>query len=403
MARRPKAEVPTTRLLALTAVVLASAADPVVAESAASDNSLIESLTQQKTVAELRQAIAEAEKAALLAALPASDAKGAAGDVSLSDQAGYFGELIAHASVAEAARAIVQRLTALDQSQPIIVTHETDLGAKFLRWRLIMDRLDGYKSAFENISGRLPNSNGKQVKRTADVSEQTNGDGNGFGTAASLIAIPPVLGGLAEIASFFKSDLSIQHREVQIENRQLLAEVASQLVPKYEVVLPELNQEPAPGISSKLVEVEDVREKLRTTLIGVTADSVTSTKLRGDFLSLSTAYETYRNAITQDAGNNPAPLFTLALVDQINARESAQRLHLEIVSIGSEMHVEKRPLRPTRISYIGGSVCLYVHFGADDKVLGSGTVQVWQARSFRPRRSDTLTGYDAHAWKTYPP
>ena len=396
---------------------------------------VIEALEKEKKIAELKKAVAEAERDALLAGLPSSDTTGAEGTVTVDDKAGYFAELSAYGTLASAASEIAKNLgdgAGEDGSKSkIILTDEMDLAQKMQLWHLIEGRLDRFDTEFD-----------QQLARTANVTDvDTLGQVEGIG--ALVAGLPALLGGIADIAAFFKVDIEVKGRDVTLAKNALIAEVANALSSNnWSVLLPDLNRSGTGALLTKLdglatkrrqlverrLKIERIVKeplaelsKLRKRLAAKKAELAELKKAKPpdqakidtakreiedledqivpfanietmwkrvakDFDTLLTGYDQYRKAVTEASKDKPAPIESLAIVDVIKGESQASRLHLDIASQGAEIQITKSVWSSGRISYLGGSVCVYFWIDAAGELKGSRSIRLWEGKSFKARK-----------------
>ena len=389
----------------------------------------LEALEREKKIAEFKKEIAEAERDALQARLPTSDSTGPKGEVKVDDKAGYFAELMAYSTLTTAADRIAKDL-AKKPGGKIIVTDEMDLAQKTQLWSLIDGRLDKFETEFKALIERA-----KAVREVDDL-------GAGPEAAGALVAtLPALLGGIADIAAFFRADVELKGRDIVLAQNALVAEVASALADKWTVLLPGLNRAGTGALLTKLdglasqrrelvgerarieqlvkgtlsqlartrkelaekkaeladLSKEDPPDKNKIAAVRAEIDGLEDelvpleivegdwTRLKGDIDALVTGYDLYRTAVTESTKEKPAPIESLAIVDVIRDNRDAHRLHLEIASKGAEIHLTKSAWTSGRISYVGGSVVVYFWIDGEGALKGSDSLPLWEGSSFKAR------------------
>ncbi len=436
-------------LLVMTEATKAQDPDPAPTQPT---DPVIEALEREKKIAELKKGIAEAERDAFLAGLPSSDTTGSPGSVTVDDKAGYYAELTAYGTLATAAGKIATKLGDGSKAK-IILTDEMELAQKMQLWHLIEGRLDRFDTEFA-----------EQLNRTKDVADvdpsleldplmESLGEvlGKLEGVGALVAGIPALLGGIADIAAFFKVDVELKGRDVTLAKRALIAEVASALSKKWTVILPDLNRAGTGALLTKLdglatkrrqlverrLKIERIVKKplaelakLRKKLAAKKAELAQLRKaehpdkpkidavnreiddledqivpfanietawnrLKRDFDTLLTGYDQYRKAVTESTGDKPAPIESLAIVDVIKGESLANRLHLDIASQGGEIHITKSVWSSGRISYLGGSVCVYFWIDEAGTLKGAQSIPLWEGKSFKASKGSEQLNVEA--------
>jgi hypothetical protein len=396
---------------------------------AQTQDSVIAALEREKKIAQLKKEVAEAKRDALLAQLPSSaSTKGATGTVELKAKAGYFAELIAYQTLATAATEIAKDLGEGSQ-QTIVLTHVLDLSQRAQLWRLVKTRLEAFERRFDDL-----------LKTTRDI--QRPEDWKAVERVRTLTAaLPALLGGIADIAAFFKVDREFSARDVKLDENALLAEVAAALRRKgWSVFLPSLDisvrgtlLEKLDRLAAKRTETAKRRRDLEVLLkpylddlakLGKTLDAKTADleklkaatssdresvkrateeveeletqlqpladletfwkRLATDFDALLSGYDEYQKTLTEGSVGKPSVVETLAVVDVIQSQERAHRLLVGIVSQGAEIHVTTG-VWFGRISYVGGSVCIYFWIDPDGVCRGSDSITLWRGKSVKAR------------------
>ncbi len=416
----------TFMMILLLSPVAAQAQDPPPTPT----DPLKEELTREKEIAELRQKIAEAKAATRAAELPTTDTAGLQGSVAVADGAGYFAELVAYGTLAEAASEIATQLAEGSNStskKKIILTDEMELAQKMQLWRLVDGKLDEFGTKFTDLIG----------KTEAVTSIDRLGAPESVGL--TLTSLSSLLGGIADIAAFFKVDVEIKNREIQLAKSALMAEAAKALSKNWTVVLPELTGAGQGALLTKLDNLAGQRKTLtghrrrianlvkphlatlaekRAELAKKEAELAELKKatpvdqpkvkkvrqeiedlenqaqplkniksdwdlLSGEVDGLVAAFDQYRSALTESTAERPAPIESLTIVDVIRAEPNAHRLHLDIASQGAEVHVTKSAWSSGRVSYIGGTVCVYFWIDPQDALQYSDSIPIWRGSSFK--------------------
>lgn len=376
-------------------------------------------LTLEQQRAEALKAIAEANQAAFTASLPSTETTGKAGDVSIGDGAGYYGELLAYYTLSLGAEDISDRVAKNVEDKTVIVTDQQDLSEQAALWEVIQLKTQHFQDEFDRLNERF----------------DKDGEPTGLDTeslTATAVTLTALLGSAADIAAFFKVDREIKNRTVTLSERALVAEVA-RLLEAGEVLLPDLalqgdreliNQLNAAqdqkrneietrleAIQNKLVTATKKRDGLKTRWEKLKADKapkadieaakksldaeqatvteLTNRKTR--FESVITAFNAFFNALTTaPAEGAKSPLETVAVVDLVRAHSEALLLYVDVPSQGAEIHVAEGVFK-SQISYVGGSVAVYFLVDQKGKVLAAGSLPYNESASFKGKEgSQTL-------------
>ena len=390
---------------------------------------LAAALETEKQIEQAKKDIAEAKRDALLAQLPSSETKGAAGTVTLNDKAGYFAELMAYGTLSTAAAQIAKGL-GTGCGRTVVLTDQLELSQKVQLWRLIKTRLEAFNTRFKDLLDRT-----EDMKSAPDIAQVK-------ALQAEVAALPAILGGVADIAAFFKVDREFIGRKVALAQNALLAEVAAKLKEKgWKVFLPSLDTSVTGALLQDLDQLADWRiraarrrRNLETTLKPTLDDlqkkrkerdakKATLEKLRkadtpdqeaidrviieikalndqieplekledrwkklaDEFDTLLAGYSEYEKTLTEGSLEKPSPVEALAIVDIIQSKSDAHRLFVGIVSHGAEIHITKSVWSGGRISYLGGSVCLYFWIDAEGIYQGSDSIPLWEGKSMKTK------------------
>ena len=400
-------------------------------EASESTNPIIKKLKEEKQIEELKKDIATAKQNRLKAELPTSDTIPETGQVTIGDKAGYFATLEAYGTLRTAACRIASVLADGGNSK-IILTDQTSL-AKLKQMReLINTRLGDYDERMQDLLDRFDTMKQSPTGLTAQKE-----------AAAGLAAAPAILGGLADIAAFFRVNTELKGREIELNKSALLAEIARALSRNnWNVVLADFDTQHSSSLLGTLEAIgakrttlaqrkrldedrmqpylDDLKKK-RDALKKASAalaklegasprdedairqarDSVASledailplaalekawTDLTGETDLVIGAFNEYYKALTEGTAEKPSPVETLAVVDLIDSAKGAHRLHIDIVSDGAEIHVTKSIWSSGRIHYLGGSVSSFFWFDGDGNYQNSGIIPLWERESFKASR-----------------
>lgn len=392
-----------------------------------SDDPEIAALEKKARLAELKKQIATDSQAALTAQLPSSETKGKEGKVEFKDKAGYYAEILAYEALQEAASRVAGRLG--KASRKILLTPQSDLGARAQLWHLIDLRLDEHASWFDQLLEVYTPVDPKGGPSAALASMAVVG--------TVLSALPGVLGAVADIAAFFRTNTQVFGREVALADEAVLGEVAQaleklgwqvhlpsfdvatrgQLVARIEGLLAkkaEVRQrrfELESAIELQLARLEELRldkEHAEERLVDLQKaqppdpDAVAGLKqkirdlaqeiqplarvetrwkaIAARFDAALEAFDTLVTSLNQGSDGAPSPLEAVADIDRLQALGIDELLSVKVVSQGSEIHVAEGSFN-TRLTYLGGVVLAFFHLNRGGEVIDAGTVTTRRARS----------------------
>lgn len=375
----------------------------------------------------------KAQKEQLEAKLPSTEGKGLKGSVKLNEGSGYYAEILSYQTLKNAADKITEDICdSATNCDAIVVTDRFDLAQSAALWQIIDVKLTALSEEIKKLVGKYSlNSQGEYKPPEATVKS----------LGLALWSIPAFLGAATEIAAFFKEDREISSRTVSLDNRALIANVASALKDKFPnkaILIPSLSFDVHGSLFSKLQNLlsdrrtaiarkEKVREHYQNNLdklFGFEREKVrketelarldsapTKSQARIDklrkeiddlaeqienlypikevweniteqFDPLIKAVETLVEMITKRPPDGKSPLETVAEYDLIKSKEKAKILSVDIVSQGAEIEIAKNIWKTDKVSYIGGSVVAYFLTALDGGYEKSGAISFHLATSF---------------------
>jgi hypothetical protein len=381
------------------------------------DGPVVEALKKKKEIAELEQAIAEAEKATLDAKLPDTEGSGVEGTVTLGES-GYFAELLAFQALDDAAARLVSELGGPDatESPKIVIAIDEDFAGTAQLWEI--------------ASLRITDANNRLQKLIAEDDPTKEAVGTALLTATAI------LGAASDIASFFRSDLTVKARDVDLGSTTLAATTAARLTGAgWKPVLPAANlgkthlmgqietllasrqvlADRRTDLETKfqpkledLAEVQLAVEAAEAELAGIKAKkgdtSAADAKLlqakakRAPLLIEKTRWErgaaridaaltstdALVRALVEGVEGKPSVVEAVAAVDIAKSDNEMRILRLAISSQGGEIHVAKGAFT-TRLVYVGGVVVSYLLTDQQGHVQRSGVIARSRAESSRAK------------------
>lgn len=168
----------------------------------------VQRLEEEKTKAELREAIAKANKAELDAKFPKPTSTPLSGTTSINDGAVIEGQMMAYVSMAKAANKIVRgiSLTGLP-IQNLAIYNERDMNL-LLSYKVAISQVDALRQQF---CAQLPCVTRPTPARSI--------------SAAPLTIAQSFLGGLVDLTAFFRTNVEVKGQSFDIDEGPLVAEV----------------------------------------------------------------------------------------------------------------------------------------------------------------------------------
>lgn len=381
-------------------------------------------LELEKKRAEALKAIAEANRAALVAELPASEATGKEGTATIENGAGYYAELVAYGTLGESAVSIGDAVKDKVKGARVILTDKADLSDEAALYDVIELRVGRFQDEFDRLQAQFE-ADGTR-KPPEDVPDGLRTEG----LAATALTVTSLLGAASDIVAFFKVDREIKTRAVSLSKRALMAEVAGVLVkPEIgakDVLLPELtldgerellsmleaaqtqkSTEIEPrlrGVEARVAKATKDRDAEKAALAKLKKDKAPEVEIEAASRRLADAekalgeatndktrfeaavkgFEGLLDALsTAPAGGGKTPLESVAIVDLMRNDSEARLLYLDIPSQGAEIQIVDSSWRSARISYIGGSVVVYMLLDPKGAIEASGSIPRHGAASFK--------------------
>lgn len=396
----------------------------------------IDRLKKEKERAELERDLfkAQAEKFTDL-----SDTAGSNGDVTFTNSGGYYAEVLAYRALATAAQRIAADIGVVESAREIVLLANVDLTAASALRELALVKLVNVQAHLDNILESFP-----EDLDTYSITDES--------PLLALAAAPAILGAVADIAAFFKTDRTIAGRAVTLNAEALKAELAAAIKQSYDgsvdIILPSQQLDGSSGavrrelnalirkrdkveelyrsleekfekdiadlrpalallkvrqttLNAKLTQAiskDQDTEALEKALADVELEIGNAERVSSEWARLSTrfkaatdAVEALINALTARTGTAPSPLEAIYAVDLIRAKPSALLLNAQIVSQGAEIEVAKSAFSQGRVSYIGGTVVAFVLTDQAGVYHKSGTKAEVQTSSFkRSKGAQTL-------------
>lgn len=336
---------------------------------------------------ELEKKLYEAQLEAIKAKWAISETKGKEGSITIEDDAGYFAEILAYSTLEGAATEIAEKTKEkLHTNDELIILGNVDLAQEKLLWDLLHLKLDLAIHKMQRAIEIYPNLVETEPENIRGVTEP-------------LVAVPAILGAIADIVAFFKSDYALYGRKISLNEKALIAATANQIStqkPKVEILIPEYNVLSADSLGEKIKTLstlistlESKKPKIEQLLLKKSTDSSELKKRKEVIITpLDKEIDAARKLVTtliSYSDSTASPLEKTANIDFIHLHPDAKILHLTIVSQGAEIETTETSLSRGRISYMAGVVVTYFLTNAEGRYFQSGNAYKMKTKSFKPK------------------
>ncbi|MEP0191925.1 MAG: hypothetical protein ABJP70_05810 [Erythrobacter sp.] len=363
---------------------------------------VVEAYTQMKARSEAgaaayneQKAQIEAQTAAVLARFPSSDTTGADGTAS-AEGGGYYANHLAHKAMNAAASQMAARIGSVSGigKYDVFLVNGIDLPAATAQWRQINSQLDNLQKAIDALLGIAPDAGG--------VSALSNDESPGALAFAS--AAPQILGGLVDIAAFFRSNVTSEGVTVSLAEEELVASLIAHMPPGVSVSYPTISLRGKTGLTermTRLIRTDALLRERKEAIIRAAAAAIKPTEDKRDdtirkiakeeakdpkdtpkiaglknqlerfnalialtkelTASEGEAIDTLRTNVAEviKALNTPneagvTPLQATDAVAIMVASGNAALLEVNVASSGGERQIKTSPFGSGRVSYLGG-------------------------------------------------
>ena len=349
--------------------------------------------------------------------------------MTVNQGAGYYSEILAYKAMNICADEIASTILKKFDSQagPLVIMGQTDLAEVAALWNLLNSKID---NAFDML----------ELTLTTYPEDYNISSTEKF--AGALTAIPAILGSVADIAAFFKTDLTLTSRAVTINEYALISEVAKKIHEKNDklrIILPrqtvtvegqvfnkvnilmkkreELMQrkdklnskfdkeikenadelirwETRKNVQDKIIdkaitdgknydnllkELENMELKINNLSAREQNRTIITTRFDKEIASVDELIK----SISEKTAEKPSPLERIAVIDQIKKNPGTKLLFLLTVSQGGEVETSQSTFSQGRVSYIGGAIINYILTESDGTYLCSGNSQKIDKASFK--------------------
>jgi len=389
---------------------------------------------QEQKILDAEVAIAAAKRKKLTDQLPSTETKGKEGVITINDGAGYYSKVLALNSMQEAANSIAEDLIGpvVGNATPenkltgnvVFIVSGMEISDLAGKWSVLNSRVEANMKLLSDNMTYL----GDNPKTFVDTGEE----GAGF---AALAAAPAILGGIADLTKFFRTDSTLTNVDVtanesafqvaliralktkketlQIYKPNLAVKGDSHLANQYHALVVSRN-----GLQHRLDETltefdiqiatesrdkAEIEEKLKAYKAKIKDETPTSaqeeaigdfefqikqktaqidkltkhkarTKTRIDAIILSA--KTISDFMTTKEGDAESPLTVLRSFDLLKTKLDTQAnprlLNASLTQVGGEYLVQKGSFVTDKVSYLGGSTVQYELFDMNGMYHGAG-------------------------------
>ncbi len=432
--------------LLLVAISISVHAEDTVDDSASNEDSETQISEEEKElkerlmleeykakIAEQKQKIAAAEKAEREAELPTSDLEGLNGAITVKEGAGYYNTILAFDSLESTAEKIAAKVP---DNKHIFITTNKQLADSAGYRELINLRLKDIDGKFDEYTSTYRDGDEVKIPLLRES----------LGLGSSIAAADAIIGGLGEVAKFFKTDRELHKVSVSVNEDALVASLANHLRKKCSVTfadlgfrrdgdvttlvkklldraktveevkksvkkeldsdlvalaeerskLAKLNEKKAElEVSDPSNELPDVNRKIRLSKTRIAELSQRENiwkeakKIEGVLAAFNNLFD---ELVSIPEGQQESPLQRIDLVDQIFSTPNAQILYLDVVSQGGELHTTKSTFSQGRIHYLGATVVVFFLFETDGTLVNSGMFSETNTESFKANKGIETLG-----------
>lgn len=182
-------------------------------------------LQQQKSLAETRKAIAEAEKGAFEAAFPRGTTQPLEGKIEADEKSGYVAEIVGYRAMDESATAIA---AAIDEAQlgdhpKILIVDSTNVIQADMPLEQVRRQMNLIRVELEAQKGHLEALVSKAEEPRPEAARGLQA------VPAAVGATTSVVSQLADLVSYFRSDYSLKGRVFAVSDLALTAAIAGKI------------------------------------------------------------------------------------------------------------------------------------------------------------------------------
>jgi hypothetical protein len=332
---------------------------------------------------------------------PKGETKPLEGKVELDDDAGYVAELVAYQALKERAKPIAKRINDT-QLYPAGVT---EAHAGFKAKILIVDTLDLVQhfvppvqleaqfAVFEDRIRERITANHGVMRGVEPRAERMLVPSLGVSSIPSVPgSVTATLSLLADIMGYFKTDVSMKGRKVEIKS-QVLGPIIAERITNHDTFISNFRWLAESAILTRFAALRQQRDELvatRDQLANIAieldghADHAQQDRVEHIQQALTASkalieeFDAFSMAITQVGEGQQMPLLAFAAVaDQVQQLGITHFLYLGVVSSGGEVITKRQIFFLTpKVAFLGGAVYSYVLADTSGKVILADMVSV---------------------------
>ena len=170
----------------------------------------LEIAKQKQQLAEAKKAEAEALKALAAAKLPSTETKGMDGTVTVNDGAGYYAEVLAYNALDDIAETIADDIIQDVKDKPVVILGQVELKEAAALANLLDLKITNLNTTLDERLAKFPNGGNDYPLNNQES------------LVAALSAAPAILGAVADIAAFFKTNRTLSAKAVTLNEMALL-------------------------------------------------------------------------------------------------------------------------------------------------------------------------------------
>lgn len=348
---------------------------------------LVDSTTQQKTIAENQKAIAEAQKATIAATVPKGDTKPLDGTITTDANFGYLSELVGYRAMKENAQAVGREIgkkvaalsASMGQKGKILIVNDLD----FASADLVAVQLEcALQSVEDKLEGQI-GINDAFIKKYTQPPKipLERGIELGFELAAGTISA------IADIMSYFRTDYNIKDQKFTLDQQAINSIIAGNIINEnVQVFINNFYMLKQTKTWGRLENIATLNEKLTQSITSLndlkkdpklsSADRASADSKIADSEKLSKDLSTFLDSIVKAPDDKTLPLLVRAATrEQIREMGITHLLNLKVTSSGGEA-ITKRSIWfwTSKATFIGGTAISYMLVKSEGEVVMANTL-----------------------------
>ncbi|MBX3082015.1 MAG: hypothetical protein KF716_10315 [Anaerolineae bacterium] len=331
-------------------------------------------LEKQKTIAQLRKDIAEAQKDENAAKFPKGETKALEGTSTLDDKTRIASVLLGYRAMQECAAELCQKI---DNDVPrdacILLVDSLKFAEGDLPLLQIKEGLSFYEPLFRDQAAAF-----NSLLAKAQVTPKDKPTPEWVG--APLLSAISVVSLLADLASFFQVNYSFKGQEFALSDEALRASVAGKLGGRgyfFNLGLIESS-----AIVTRFTALFHQKSELANLKARIEKKAETDNKLKQSasealaaYTTLITAFDSFINAVTAAAGADTPPALVTAITRElIRTQKITHLLYVKVASSGGDAVTQESRWNTPKTMFMGGCAVTYVLTDQTGKVIAGNTI-----------------------------